>query len=121
MALDKKFIKQIEDKLLAEKKRIENDLADFTIKDGKVSKTVFPQYGDHVGENAAEVMSYDNAVSVKNTLEKTLRDIKSSLKRIKDGDYGKCKYCGKEITQKRIEIRPTSSACIECKKKLSGE
>ena len=121
MALDKKFIKQIENKLLAEKKRIANDLADFTIKDGKVSETIFPQYGDHAGENAAEVMSYDSAISVKNTLEKTLRDIKSSLKRIKDGKYGKCKYCDKYISQKRLEIRPTSSACIQCKKKLSGE
>lgn len=121
MALDKKFIKQIEAKLLAEKKQIENDLADFTVKQGKESKAIFPEYGDHSGENAAEVMSYDSDLSVKNTLEKTLRDINSSLKRVKDGDYGKCKYCAKDISPKRLEIRPTSSACIECKKKFSGE
>ena len=121
MALDKKFLKKMEEKLAKEKERIEDDLANFTVKQGKVSKTIFPEYGDHVGENAAEVMSYDSDTSVKNTLEKTLRDIKSSLKRIKDGQYGICKYCSQQINQKRLEIRPTSSACIDCKKKLSGE
>ena len=122
MSLNKDFIKKMQAKLAKEKERIEKDLASFTTaKDGKVRKTIFPQYGDHMGENASEVASFDNAVSVKNTLEKALRDINSSLKRIKDGKYGTCKYCSKEIRQKRLEIRPTSSACIDCKKRLSGE
>ncbi len=121
MKLSKDFIQKMEKKLLEEKARLEEDIADFTIKKGKKNVTIFPEYGDHNGENASEVASYDNDLSVKNTLEKELRDIKKALKRIKDGTYGICKYCHKEISPQRLVIRPTSSACVACKKKLSGE
>ncbi len=121
MSLDKKFIKKMEKQLLAEKKRIEDDLADYVDKQDKNSKTVFPEYGDHNGENASEVMSYNNAVAIKNTLDKALRDVNGALQRIKNGTYGICKYCKQEISPERLEARPTSSACIKCKKKLLGE
>ena len=122
MSLSKDFIEKIQRQLIKEKKRIENDLADFTTaQSGKSRKMVFPDYGDHAGENASEVASFDNDTSVKNTLEKALRDVNASLKRIKEGTYGTCKYCHKDITEQRLQIRPTSSACIECKKRLSGE
>ena len=120
MVQDQKFFKKMEEKLIAEKKRVDDDLADFTIKTDKVRKTIFPTYGDKSGENAAEVASFDNAVSVKNILESTSRDVKAALKRIKEKTYGVCKYCGKNITKQRLEIRPTSSACIDCKNKLSN-
>ncbi|MFA5022441.1 MAG: hypothetical protein WC508_05165 [Patescibacteria group bacterium] len=32
-----------------------------------------------------------------------------------------CKYCGQVIEEKRLMIRPTSSSCVACKKKLQGE
>ena len=121
MSLDKKFTQKMQKQLLAEKKRIEDDLADYTVKQGKTSKTIFPEYGDHNGENASEVMSYNNAVAIKNTLDKALRDVNAALQRIKNGSYGICKYCQQEISQARLEARPTSSACIKCKKKLLGE
>jgi len=121
MSLNKEFLKKIKEELLKEKTRLETDLADFTIKQGKSNVTVFPEYGDHSGENASEVASYDNDLSVRNTLEKDLKDIRKALERIEKGTYGVCKYCHKEITHQRLTIRPTSSACITCKKKFSGE
>jgi len=111
----------MENKLLKEKAHLEEDLADFTVKKGKNNVTAFPEYGDHNGENASEVASYDNNLSVRNTLEKELRDIKKALKRIEDGTYGICKYCNKPIEKKRLLARPTSSACISCKKTLTNE
>jgi DnaK suppressor protein len=121
MAIAKESLDKIKKILESEKERLEAELGDLTVKKGKINQTVFPQFGDHAGENASEVASYDNAISVKNTLEKELRDVVSSLKRIKDKSYGTCKYCKKVIGEKRLEIRPTSSACIDCKKKFSGE
>ncbi len=121
MALSKEFIKKMKTHLLSEKKRLEADLADYITKHGNQADVAFPEYGDHNGENAAEVMSYDNALAVKNTLEKELRDINNALKRIEDGSYGICKYCHQPIAEKRLEARPTSSTCINCKKKFSGE
>ena len=65
-----------------------------------------------------EIDMYSTNLSVSKVLEKDLKDINSALKLIKDGKYGICKHCGKEISAKRLLARPASSACISCKNKL---
>ena len=122
MTFDPTFLKKIEEKLRAEKEKVEHELSEFTVSNASGNKEiVFPEYGEQSGENAAEVASFDSDSSLKNVLNATLRDINSSLKRIKDGTYGICKYCGQEISRERLEIRPTSSSCVECKKKFANE
>ena len=34
---------------------------------------------------------------------------------------GICKYCDQPIDEKRLRARPTSGACISCKKTLTDE
>ncbi len=55
------------------------------------------------------------------TLRKQRRDINKALARIKDGTYGMCKYCEDPISIKRLQVRPTSNSCVECKKMLTNE
>lgn len=81
----------------------------------------YKDLGDDVDDNAAEIAQYTNDLSVESELEKTLRDIDKALVRIREGSYGTCKYCGDEIGEKRLEIRPTSSSCIACKKTFTKE
>jgi len=88
---------------------------------GELSNTDFEDVGDEEGENAYEVAQYSDKVSLEDTLKKALRDVESSLTRIEQGVYGTCKYCNEKISEKRIEARPTSSACIKCKKTLTQE
>ena len=122
--MDKKTLKQIEEKLLKQKERLEKELKSFATvnphnKDDFNAK--FPQYGDKEDENANEVAVYGDNLTIERTLEKELQDVKKSLGRIKKGTYGKCRYCKKEINKKRLLARPASSACVECKKKLTQE
>ncbi|HRY63316.1 MAG TPA: TraR/DksA C4-type zinc finger protein [Patescibacteria group bacterium] len=122
MTFDPAFLKKIEEALLKEKEKVEHELSEFTVSDSSGrQEIVFPEYGEQSAENAAEVASFDSDSSLKNVLNATLRDINSSLKRIKDGTYGICKYCGQEISRERLAIRPTSSSCVECKKKFTNE
>ena len=81
----------------------------------------FPDMGDKEDENANEIADYTDKLSVEYSLEKTLRDINNALDKIKKGKYGKCKYCGKEIPEKRLLARPASSACIDCKDSLTSQ
>ncbi len=119
------FLSTINTTLLGEKKRLENDLSKFakpnphTVEEDFDSK--FPNYGDKDDENAAEVAEYAANVSIEQDLEKTLRDINVALDRLKKGTYGICKYCKKPIEEKRLLARPTSSACVECKKAITQE
>ena len=120
MTFDPAFLKKIEEKLLAEKEKVEHELSELAVPASSGQETAFPDYGEQSGENAAEVASFDSDLSLKNVLNDTLRDINSSLKRLAEGTYGTCKYCGKEISHERLEIRPTSSSCVDCKQKFSN-
>ena len=53
---------------------------------------------------------------VKDRERKLITKIKEALKRIDDGSYGVCELCGEEISEKRLEARPVTTCCIECKK-----
>ncbi len=46
---------------------------------------------------------------------KLLSKIDEAIGRIDDGSYGICEDCGEEIGQKRLEARPVTTLCIDCK------
>lgn len=118
------FLKKVEGLLLTEKAKLEKELVKFSKKkaghDGDFD-TTFPDYGDKEDENAAEVADYVVNLSLEENLEKSLRDTDQSLERLKNGDYGICKYCHKPIEEKRLLARLTSSSCMSCKKTITQE
>ena len=46
---------------------------------------------------------------------KLVGKIDDALVRIDDGTYGLCDECGEEIGLKRLEARPVTTYCIDCK------
>ena len=112
------FLNRVRAELLEEKDKLEKELS--TISDNK-ENAAFPSYGDKEDENAAEVAEYAANITLEDTLAKSLRDVNAALKRLDDGSYGICKYCKKPIEEKRLLARPTSSACVECKKTITQE
>lgn len=121
--IDGEILKQIKKQLLDQKEELIKGLKEFTEKDAHNKDNYsakFPQYGDKEEDNALEVSTYSDNVVLEQTLEKSLRDVNDSLKRIAAGTYGTCRYCGELIDIKRLLVRPTSSACVACKEKLTG-
>ncbi len=124
--MDPKTLKEIEDQLLKEKSRLEKELAVFTRKNPHNPDdydTKFTEMPEGVGatseeENAFQVTTYSDNLSMERTLENLLKDVNKTLSRIKSGQYGNCRHCGKPIDLKRLLARPTSSSCVECKKQL---
>lgn len=47
----------------------------------------------------------------------TLKRISAALKRVDDGDYGRCHECDEDINSKRLEFDPTVTLCIDCASK----
>lgn len=43
-----------------------------------------------------------------------LQQIDAALERIKQGTYGECLTCGKLIQTARLEVYPSTTACIDC-------
>ena len=46
---------------------------------------------------------------------KLLSKIEDALIRIDEGEYGICEGCGCDINVKRLEARPVTTLCIDCK------
>ena len=80
-------------------------------------KPVIPEAAKTV-ENAQEVTQYSTNLESERVLDRTLADINTALKAIETHTYGICKYCGNEIEEKRLLIRPFSGACVKCKTRL---
>jgi RNA polymerase-binding protein DksA len=120
-AISPEVLAKIKEQLLADKARMEAELASVATGDSNNEMHAkFPEYGDKIDENAQEIESYTTNLATEKILEDNLRDIESALERIENGTYGICKYCGKPIAEKRLEIRPVASACVECKQKLQN-
>ncbi len=48
--------------------------------------------------------------------EKSFLDkITKALAKIEGGEFGVCEECGQEISLKRLEARPETTLCIQCK------
>jgi len=120
------FLKQAETTLLEQKAFLEKELGNKINKSGDEapagsSEGAFPDYGDTEEDNAQELADYEANMSIGKGLEKSYRDVMGALGRLAKGTYGICKYCKKPIDEKRLLARPTSSACIECKKTIVQE
>lgn len=44
-----------------------------------------------------------------------LKKIEQALARIKEGSFGLCETCEEQIEPKRLEARPTTTLCVNCK------
>jgi len=53
--------------------------------------------------------------------QRLLSKIDDALQRIDDGEFGECDSCGELIGEKRLEARPVTSLCIECKTAQESE
>ncbi|HNU85805.1 MAG: RNA polymerase-binding protein DksA [Pseudomonadota bacterium] len=48
---------------------------------------------------------------------KLIAKMQEALKRIDDGTFGICDTCGGPISEKRLQARPVTTQCIDCKTK----
>jgi RNA polymerase-binding protein DksA len=120
--MDKQKQEHFYELLLSEKERIEQELATLGSKDPSKPDIVYPESGSNSeDDNAAEITEFVDMLSVEARLEAELKDVNKAIEAVGKGNYGICKYCGKEIDEKRLEARPASSSCIACKKVLTQE
>jgi DnaK suppressor protein len=60
-------------------------------------------------------------IHIKERDAKLILKIKQALERIENGTYGICETCGEEISEARLEARPVTTECIECKREQENQ
>ncbi len=74
-------------------------------------QTVFPDLGDQ----ASAETDRSFMLRLKGREQRLLKKIEDAIERIDNGVFGICDRCGEEIDIKRLEARPVTTLCIECK------
>jgi DnaK suppressor protein len=103
LAIKKKLLKQRQDLLSEAEHTLNNKLS--------TEKESFPDPTDQA------VAELDNnfLLKLRGREQKLLKKIDEAILRIDDGSYGVCESCGGQINIKRLEARPVTTLCIECK------
>ncbi len=111
-----------EDKILDIRKKLmqqrEALLAEAGVKLNSPSdETVFPELGDQ----ASAEINRNFMLRLRERERKLIKKIDKAIERIDSGSYGICEACGQEITIRRLEARPVTTLCIECKTEQEEE
>ena len=68
-----------------------------------------------LGDMSTRTYDRDVLYNLSEVQRQKIRDIDTALELLAQGDYGVCVRCGEEIAAKRLEVRPFSRYCVECK------
>ncbi len=70
-----------------------------------------------IADRAASSYNKEFLFSQSNNDRQLLVMVDSALARLREGSFGECVSCGKEINAKRLEAVPWTRHCIECQEK----
>lgn len=109
--MDKEFIERMEAKLKEEKNGLVKSLAEQNAEFKKIIE------GGETGDEAdiaSDVVDGTLLESLGRQDANRLQMIRNALDRIKQGKYGYCLICKKEIPQERLEFIPYAFLCVDC-------
>src|SRR6202521_36488 len=81
-------------------------------------RTVDEDSAQDVADRAASSYTKEFLFSQSNNDRQILAMVENALSRIREGSFGECISCGKEINPKRLEAVPWTRHCIDCQEKL---
>ncbi len=74
-----------------------------------------------IGDQASLEIDRNFMLKLKERERKLLKKIDKAIEKIENIEYGTCETCGKEIDIKRLEARPVTDLCIDCKTEQEEE
>ncbi len=103
------------------RKRLElrqQDLRRMVSRTEQDGRTVDEDSAQDIADRAASSYNKEFLFHQSNTDRQLLHMVETALHRIREGTFGECVSCGKEINSKRLEAVPWTRHCIECQEKL---
>jgi DnaK suppressor protein len=108
--MDRAVLSRITDKLHGMLSELDSEAA--TTVDGmRVGTGAFPDPTDRASLESDRNLT----LRIRDRERKLRAKIEEALARIDDGTFGICEVCGDEISEDRLEARPVTTLCINCK------
>ena len=112
--MDKKRIESFK-KRLEERQSILRRNVTRTAEDGRRADEEATQ---DIADRAASSYNKEFLFHQSNNERQLLQMVEAALSRIREGTFGQCISCGRDINPKRLEAVPWTRHCIECQEKL---
>jgi DnaK suppressor protein len=112
--MEKKKIEQFK-KRLEERQQLLRHNVTRTEQDGRNQDETNAQ---DIADRAASSYNKEFLFHQSNSERQLLQMVEGALSRIREGTFGECISCGKDINAKRLEAVPWTRHCIECQEKL---
>jgi DnaK suppressor protein len=103
------------------KKRLESrqlELRRMVTRTEQDGRTVDEDSAQDIADRAASSYTKELLFHQSNNDRQLLQMVEGALERLREGSFGECISCGKEINAKRLEAVPWTRHCIECQEKL---
>ncbi|MFQ5581239.1 MAG: RNA polymerase-binding protein DksA [Mariprofundaceae bacterium] len=111
MALNKKQLAQFEEQLKGWKSELEEGQNRNMHAMHEQEQNAFPDPTDQASMETDR--NFD--LRIKDRERKLIKKIDQAIIRIKDNEFGICESCGGDISVKRLQARPVTTLCIDCK------
>ncbi len=115
ISMREKKTQEIKKKLLQQKEILLTEAVD--ARNSLPDEGVFPELGDQ----ASAEIDKNFMLRLRGRERQLLKKIDEALDKIESGTYGICEVCGEEIDIKRLQARPVTNMCIECKTEQEEE
>src|SRR5579885_240702 len=112
--MEKKKIEQFKKRLETRQQELRR-MVSRTQQDGRSADEDTAQ---DIADRAASSYTQEFLFHQSNNDRQLLQMVEGALSRIREGTFGECISCGKEINPKRLEAVPWTRHCIECQEKL---
>jgi len=102
------------------KKRLEtrqHELRRMVSRTEQDGRTTDEDSAQDIADRAASSYTKEFLFHQSNNDRQLLQMVEKALSRIREGNFGECISCGKEINPKRLEAVPWTRHCIECQEK----
>ncbi|MDX8391668.1 MAG: RNA polymerase-binding protein DksA [Mariprofundaceae bacterium] len=111
MGLSQSQLEKFNEQLVTWRSELEGNLSDTLHSMHQEEQTAFPDPTDQATMEADR--NFD--LRIKDRERRLIKKIDQTLVRIKNGSFGICDSCGGAISSKRLQARPVTTQCIDCK------
>jgi DnaK suppressor protein len=105
--VDSKSLARIQEMLIKMRDRLTGQIT-------ALSDDTLKYVDDSSSEDRTDDFDREFALNLVSTEQDSVFEIDNALRRIKDGAYGSCDYCGCAIEKARLQALPFARMCVKC-------
>ncbi len=96
------------------KERLQNQLEEAQAEFRRLERKLELEVDYGLGEGDPNIYEREMNLALRDSAEEKVRSIQEALRRLREGEYGLCGRCGREIEPERLEILPHTDRCKRC-------